>query len=40
MGALEDWKGKQPDEPYGSNMFGHDSGNEDQTGKKHVGVVA
>ena len=25
MGALEDWKGKQPDEPRGSNMFGHDS---------------
>ena len=25
MGALDDWKGKQPDEPRGSNMFGHDS---------------
>ena len=34
MGALEDWKGKQPDEPRGSNMFGHDSDNEDQMGKK------
>ena len=31
MGALEDWKGKQPDEPRGSNMFGHDS----DTGRFH-----
>ena len=48
MGALEEWKGKKPGEPRGSNMFGDDSDNEDQIGKpantkraaKHVGVVA
>ena len=48
MGALEEWKGKKPDEPRGSNIFGDDSENEDQIGKlanmkrtaKHVGVAA
>ena len=33
IGALEEWKGKKPDEPRGSNMFGDDSDNEDQIGK-------
>ena len=33
IGALEEWKGKKPDEPSGSNMFGDDSDNEHQIGK-------
>ena len=33
MGALEEWKGKKPDEPRGSNIFGDDSDNEDHIGK-------
>ena len=44
IGALEEWKGKKPDEPRGSNMFGDDSDNEDQIGKpantKKAGAVA
>ena len=40
MGALEEWKGKKPDEPRGSNMFGDDSNNEDQIGSDGVGSCA